>query len=634
MTPEELIIHISLVGQQEVIAGLDATTAATGELTAATDASGVSIGRTAKRGYLMNQALFTMRRFLYLGTLAVGGLGLEAIRMGFNFDRGMQTARVAMQGFLPSTQAINTELNKLYNFAAYTPFQFQDIVLATRRLIPFTNGVAGANQLVSSLVNSLSAMGITTVAALNRATVAWAHLLSAGRVTGLALTQMLRDNIPILQALAAHFHTTTEEIRTMVKSGLIPSTVAVQAFNDYVRKTPGYAGAAMRLATRSLTGAWTTFKDIIMKSFGTAESGFFGFLQRTLSGIDKTLAPLMQAGKPITLTDLAEAFDKQLSPKTHAIINLFNLLRSTLSGLWFWFRSLTTVVRLVLLPFVTLANWVGKLTGSDGGGMRALGFALATVITMLTLYRTGVLLALAATQVAAVATRLWTVAMYAAYLAIRLVTVGLALFDAALLANPIGLVVAAVALLVAGLVILYFKWKAFHDLVVNVFNWIRSHWPLLLGILGGPFALAAVAIIQHFTTIKKFIEGLINWITSKFTSLGKTLHSFWSHVPGHAFLGTAAHSVTSIVHAFATGGVMPSTGLALVGESGPELVTLPGGSTITPMWPPAQAAVSSLDDFLSAKLNDLKLYATIVMPNGDVLAKTVAQAVTNSEARL
>src|SRR5713101_590905 len=100
----------------------------------------------------MNQALFTARRFLYLGTLALGAAGIEALRMGFNFDRGMQTARVAMTGFLPSTEAVNAELSKLYNFAAYTPFQFQDIVLATRRLIPFAGGIANANKLVGSLV--------------------------------------------------------------------------------------------------------------------------------------------------------------------------------------------------------------------------------------------------------------------------------------------------------------------------------------------------------------------------------------------------------------------------------------------------------------------------------------------------
>jgi phage-related minor tail protein len=37
------------------------------------------------------------------------------------------------------------------------------------------------------------------------------------------------------------------------------------------------------------------------------------------------------------------------------------------------------------------------------------------------------------------------------------------------------------------------------------------------------------------------------------------------------------------IPALATGGTMAQTGAALVGEKGPELVTLPGGATVTPL---------------------------------------------------
>ena len=45
----------------------------------------------------------------------------------------------------------------------------------------------------------------------------------------------------------------------------------------------------------------------------------------------------------------------------------------------------------------------------------------------------------------------------------------------------------------------------------------------------------------------------------------------------------AVGGVLSHIPGFATGGTMPDTGLALVGEQGPELIQLPGGSNVTPL---------------------------------------------------
>jgi phage-related protein len=75
-------------------------------------------------------------------------------------------------------------------------------------------------------------------------------------------------------------------------------------------------------------------------------------------------------------------------------------------------------------------------------------------------------------------------------------------FNAAALANPYVLVAAAIVGLVVGLVVLYKKWKWFHNLVDATWHWIKSHWPLLVAILLGPFAIAVLAIVKHWREIK------------------------------------------------------------------------------------------------------------------------------------
>lgn len=92
--------------------------------------------------------------------------------------------------------------------------------------------------------------------------------------------------------------------------------------------------------------------------------------------------------------------------------------------------------------------------------------------------------------------------------------------------NPIFLVVAAVAALVAIFVVAYKNCETFRDIVdgafrvvkdavMGVFDWVRDHWPLLLAILTGPIGLAVLAITRNWDTIKEGITAVKNWIRDR-----------------------------------------------------------------------------------------------------------------------
>lgn len=115
-------------------------------------------------------------------------------------------------------------------------------------------------------------------------------------------------------------------------------------------------------------------------------------------------------------------------------------------------------------------------------------------------------------------------------------------------ANPIALVVLAIAGLVAGIVIAYKKSETFRNAVNGVwgalktaFTWVKNNWPLLLAILTGPFGLAVAAIVKYrdqiwnaikalpgliksatsgmWDGIKDSFKSAINWIISKWNNL-------------------------------------------------------------------------------------------------------------------
>jgi hypothetical protein len=104
------------------------------------------------------------------------------------------------------------------------------------------------------------------------------------------------------------------------------------------------------------------------------------------------------------------------------------------------------------------------------------------------------------------------------------------LFNAAMDANPITLVVLAIAALIAIIILVLVKtgvlkdvwndikrvaldvWHAILAAVRAVWDWIKAYWPLILGFLLGPIALAVGAIYKYRDQIWDGIKAVWNWI--------------------------------------------------------------------------------------------------------------------------
>jgi len=200
--------------------------------------------------------------------------------------------------------------------------------------------------------------------------------------------------------------------------------------------------------------------------------------------------------------------------------------------------------------------------------------------------------------------------------------------NAALAANPIVLVVVAIAALVAALVIAYKKSATFRRIVDAAFRavknaamtalgWIKKNWHIILAILTGPIGLAVLAIAKNWDKIKDGARAVVDFVKSipdklgnlagKFGNAGKDLirafvdgmknaagiiagiaGNVWNTVKG--LLNAAIDKINSalefkislpgpdisvnlpdIPH-LAKGGIVRRPTLALIGEAGPEAV--------------------------------------------------------------
>jgi hypothetical protein len=231
-------------------------------------------------------------------------------------------------------------------------------------------------------------------------------------------------------------------------------------------------------------------------------------------------------------------------------------------------------------------------------------------------------------KIALIPTVVWT----------NLATAATWLWNAAMDANPIMLVVLALAALVAALIIAYKRVGWFRDIINTlwhaimtgaqwVWNWIKANWPLLVGILGGPFGVAVALIITHFGRLKSFVLGVVQAIKDAFNGLVAFIKNVPGRIggairkiPGVGLASKALGAVGSVVPHLQGGGTIARGGSALVGERGPELLTVPAGGTVTPLSPAAVAG-GGLQIAVPVYLDGKEIARSVARVTADQLAR-------------
>ncbi|GIJ51327.1 hypothetical protein Val02_82130 [Virgisporangium aliadipatigenens] len=112
----------------------------------------------------------------------------------------------------------------------------------------------------------------------------------------------------------------------------------------------------------------------------------------------------------------------------------------------------------------------------------------------------------------------------------RVATAAQWLWNAAMTANPIGLIIFAIVALVAGIALLWnnseaFRafwigaWEMIKGAALAVWNWVASNWPLILAVLTGPIGLAVLYISRHWGDIKAGASSAWQWVVDKWNGL-------------------------------------------------------------------------------------------------------------------
>jgi hypothetical protein len=205
-------------------------------------------------------------------------------------------------------------------------------------------------------------------------------------------------------------------------------------------------------------------------------------------------------------------------------------------------------------------------------------------------------------------------------------------WNIAMALNPIGLIIIAIIALVAGIMILYAKvdwfregintffgwiitaaklwwsvfsafwstvggwliaafqmwwtvfstvWSTIINGVVSYVGWVIGRWEALIGFIRSLPGRVSAAASGMWDGLKSAFRSAINWIIYKWNSLSFRIPGI--SVPGLGQIWGGATLSTPDLPYLAKGGNIMAAGSVVVGDDGPEVLTLPKGAQVTPL---------------------------------------------------
>jgi TP901 family phage tail tape measure protein len=503
---------------------------------------------------------------------------------GFHGAAGLLVLKAAAQGAKDEGAQLDTVANAVTDVLVDYHLKATDAAKATSQMITAVSyGKTTFQDFSASLHNILP-----LAASMHLSFADVSGVLAEMTAHGMSADQASQDMQNTMRELIAPTKTMTKEWSLF---GITADTV-----NSHLSKQ-GLAGTLEWLSTVAHNGAHEVgqnYDQALKKLVGTAPA---------------LVTALMVTGENAKSTSQAITGIGKASVDASGNVKGFSDIQKTMAfqvdQLKAFFEQLAITIGNKIIPYVTQAT---AFFTAHKDVLDALAITVGVVVTTLTAYWVMSKVIMAGQIIWAAGTKAVAAAQW--------------LLNAALSANPISLVIIAVAALVAGFVILWNKSAGFRDfwketwhiitsIVDDAVNWIKSHWELLVSILGGPIGAAVVLIVTHIKTIRQWISDTVDFIKQIWHDLESILEAPFKaaeaiimgiiHVIEGAISGVmtaingvigAAKTIGNFIGGIgsaiglASGGVVGADGggarggFTLVGEHGAELVKLPSGSQI------------------------------------------------------
>src|SRR3990172_2157291 len=160
--------------------------------------------------------------------IGFAGAALAGVAASVKLGMSMEQTRMSFKTMLGSAEAASKHLEELRAFAAKTPFQFTDLVTASRRLQAFGFEAEKIIPMLRDIGDAVAAMGGGSEM-IDRVTLALGQMSAKGNVSAQEMLQLTEAGIPAWRFLSEAIGVSTAEVQKMAEKGLIPADKAIQA---------------------------------------------------------------------------------------------------------------------------------------------------------------------------------------------------------------------------------------------------------------------------------------------------------------------------------------------------------------------------------------------------------------------
>lgn len=446
--------------------------------------------------------------------LTVSGGALAALGgFGVVYGKSLQDIQLSFQSLLGDSTAGSKMFGELYGLARKLPLAFSDIASSGKLLLAAN---IPAEQIVGTM-QKLSLASISTGVDLTTLADTYATINGQAKVSNEQLERLAGAGI--YNKLAQQVGMSQAEVRKAVTDGKI----SVEDFNAAVASMANKDDMARfeQSASRSFTSFQGSLKDASFALVGL-QLDASGGLQVKAGGIfDQVVKGAADLAKTLRSPEVQDAISdvgNKISSVAKTVFPIFLQVISIVSQHIdvFAYALIGLAAALAAVKTVNFIKDVVQM-GKDIGTVAKGVVDFAKKIDLV--------------KVAQLA---WSGVM-------KVVTAAQWLLNAALNANPIALIILAIAGLIAGLVLLWQNSETFRNIVTGVFDavwgaikfvwdWIKANWPLLLGILMGPIGLAIAWIIQNWDLVKAAFAAAWEFIKQVWSNVVAWFGNVWNGI--------------------------------------------------------------------------------------------------------
>jgi len=236
-------------------------------------------------------------------TTPLVGLGAAAITTAGQLEQ----ARIAFGTLLGGAEKAAEMLERLKEFAATTPFEFPELVEATKRMMALGFSAEQIVPTLRTVGDAVAALG-GSAELLDRIILALGQMQAKGTVTAEEMKQLAEAGIPAWQILAEAIGVSIPEAMDLVKKRAVEASEAVPAILAGMNER---FGGMMKQQSETLLGQWSNFKDQVTFALQDVGAALIPFAKSVL----EAMRPVLQA-----IGDLARAFAELPRPVQDVII--------------------------------------------------------------------------------------------------------------------------------------------------------------------------------------------------------------------------------------------------------------------------------------------------------------------------